>query len=122
MFSQVTVWFCILSATVASVIPDIITKVVDTLLERNKANKLRELERERKIKSENPGYVPHPNNEMVTMKRTSAHTKKNKVSDAGIDNSNFINDDLQVNIGSDTLVYTDPNVCFMIFRIMLFTF
>ena len=107
MFSQVSVWFCITSACVAALIPDIISKVIDTLLERNKVNKLRELEEDRKYKLEYPGYPEHPTKEMINMKK--ALYKRNKIADSGSDNKTFVGDSNVLNVNS-TIVYTDPNV------------
>jgi hypothetical protein len=106
MFSQITVWFCMVSACIAAIIPDIISKVIDTLLERNKVNKLRELEEDRLYKLENPGYPEHPTKEKALYKR-------NQISDSGIVNKTFVGDSNGVNIADPkcgTIVYTDPNV------------
>ena len=43
MFSHASVWFCIIAAIVASLIPDIVFKVIENLKERNKVNKLKEI-------------------------------------------------------------------------------
>lgn len=51
MFSQPAVWLCILSATVVSVIPDLVVKTIENLIELNKVNKLKRIEVERESKS-----------------------------------------------------------------------
>lgn len=49
MFSQVMVWLCIILASAASVIPDIVIKAIENMIERNKVNKLSEIDTRKKI-------------------------------------------------------------------------
>ena len=49
MLSQPVVWLCMISATVASLIPDIISRTIENIFERNKVNKLGKNDQERQI-------------------------------------------------------------------------
>jgi hypothetical protein len=45
MFSHASVWFCIIAAIVASLIPDTVVKTIENLIECNKVNKIKEIEK-----------------------------------------------------------------------------
>jgi hypothetical protein len=52
MFSQVMVWFCIILASITSIIPDIIIKSVENLIEKRRVLQLREKNEEIKKEEE----------------------------------------------------------------------
>jgi hypothetical protein len=56
MFSQVMVWFCIILASITSIIPDIIIKLVENLIEKSRVLQLRKKNEEIKKEEElDPG-------------------------------------------------------------------
>jgi hypothetical protein len=101
MFSQMSVWFCITAAKIIAIIPDIITKILETLFERREVNKIRDLELGRIFSAQYPGYPQNPTKEtllnaMKQNKRISL-SKGNKVGATSYDNKAFINDNFQLN-------------------------
>jgi hypothetical protein len=57
MFSQPAVWFCILLAITAAIIPDILAKAIENLIERNEVNKLQKIETDRQQNNVSYGNI-----------------------------------------------------------------
>ena len=116
MFSQVTVWFCIILACVASIAPDVVLKVIETFIERKKINKLNEIEETRKHKIVQQNQYNYPNKEIALI-------RSNKIRDLTLqDNPIFVNKNFTYNNnatviddpgGDGTFIYTDPQVTFL---------
>ena len=75
MLSQPVVWLCMISATVASLIPDIISRTIENIFERNKVNKLGKNDQERQISQKD--MIPSTTNIVALKQKQSLTNRKN---------------------------------------------
>ena len=80
MFSQPSVWLCILLAMIAAIIPDILAKAIENLIERKEVNKLHKIETGRQQKNVSIDNVEHETKKPISR-------KNRKISNANIFNS-----------------------------------
>ena len=86
MFSHASVWMCIIVATMAALLPDIISKVLENMHERNYVNKIKRDERERLEKSKARTKLS------TVSSQTSNKAKSNQVANYSYTNRNYLTD------------------------------
>jgi hypothetical protein len=89
MFSQPAVWLCILLATTTAIIPDILAKAIENLIERNEVNRLQKIETDRQQNNVSYGNV-------IKETKMPNNRKNRKIStispqDLGFSNQSFKN-------------------------------